>query len=146
MKIRLSELKNFGEQDRRKTFTATVLLRSKTVKTAKNNTEFLVLEFVDNSGSMTAMCFDGAPTYAVLQDAPVGTAFEICASVDFFNGRPSPKIESARKLSDEETAAEMPFLVAVSKYDPAAMKAELLDYAGKISNEALRCTDCLSIP
>ena len=109
MKIRLSELKNFGEQDRRKTFTATVLLRSKTVKTAKNNTEFLVLEFVDNSGSMTAMCFDGAPTYAVLQDAPVGTAFEICASVDFFNGRPSPKIESARKLSDEETAAEMPF-------------------------------------
>lgn len=140
MKIRLSELKNFGEQDRRKTFTATVLLRSKTVKTAKNNTEFLVLEFVDNSGSMTAMCFDGAPTYAVLQDAPVGTAFEICASVDFFNGRPSPKIESARKLSDEETAAEMPFLVAVSKYDPAAMKAELLDYAGKISNEALRDT------
>ena len=133
MKIRLSELKNFGEQDRRKTFTATVLLRSKTVKTAKNNTEFLVLEFVDNSGSMTAMCFDGAPTYAVLQDAPVGTAFEICASVDFFNGRPSPKIESARKLSDEETAAEMPFLVAVSK-------AELLDYAGKISNEALRDT------
>lgn len=91
MKIRLSELKNFGEQDRRKTFTATVLLRSKTVKTAKNNTEFLVLEFVDNSGSMTAMCFDGAPTYAVLQDAPVGTAFEICASVDFFNGGRAPK-------------------------------------------------------
>lgn len=58
----------------------------------------------------------------------------------FFNGRPSPKIESARKLSDEETAAEMPFLVAVSKYDPATMKAELLDYAGKISNEALRGT------
>ena len=113
MKIRLSELKNFGEQDRRKTFTATVLLRSKTVKTAKNNTEFLVLEFVDNSGSMTAMCFNGAPTYAVLQDAPVGTAFEICASVDFFNGRPSPKIESARKLSDEETAAEMPFYEGV---------------------------------
>lgn len=65
----------------------------------------------------------GADLRRIAQDAPVGTAFEICASVDFFNGRPSPKIESARKLSDEETAAEMPFLVAVSKYDPAAMKA-----------------------
>jgi len=47
---------------------------------------------------------------------------------------------SARRLSDEETKAALPSLVAVSKLDPEEMKAELLGYVEKIADLPLRST------
>lgn len=140
MTAKLSEVKNFSQQDGRRAFTSIALLRSCTVKTAKNNSEFLMLEFGDNSASILAMCFDGTPTFNTLKDAAIGTAFEIRATADFFNGRLSPKIDSVRRLSDDETKAAMPFLLAVSKSDPEAMKAELLGFAEQIKSDTLRAT------
>ena len=140
MNVKLSEVKNFSQQDGRRAFTAIALLRSCTVKTAKNNSEFLMLEFGDNSASIPAMCFDGTPTFSTLKDAAIGTAFEITATADFFNGRLSPKIDSVRTLSDDETKAAMTSLLAVSKFNPEEMKAELLAIAEKIGDDSLRAT------
>lgn len=140
MRLKLSEVKNFREQDGRRAFEAVALLRSRSVKTAKNSAEFLALEFGDNSAAIPAMCFEGAPSFAILKDAPVGTAFEIAATADFFNGRLSPKIDSARILSEAESREALPSLVPVSKLDPAAMKAELEGFVENISDAALRAT------
>ena len=140
MKLKLSEVRNFREENGRRSFEAVVLLRSRSVKTAKNGSEFLTLEFGDNSASIPAMCFEGAPSFALLRDAPVGTAFEIAATAEFFNGRLSPKIDSARVLAEDEERAALPSLVPVSKLDPAAMKAEFEEFAAKISDGALRAT------
>lgn len=140
MKLKLSEVRNFREENGRRSFEAVVLLRSRSVKTAKNGSEFLTLEFGDNSASIPAMCFEGAPSFALLRDAPVGTAFKIAATAEFFNGRLSPKIDSARALAEDEERAALPSLVPVSKLDPAAMKAEFEEFAAKISDGALRAT------
>ena len=82
MRLRLSEVKNFREQDGRRAFEAVVLLRSRSVKTAKNSSEFLTLEFGDNSASIPAMCFEGGPSFALLKDAPVVLLDEATASLD----------------------------------------------------------------
>lgn len=140
MRAKLSEVKAYGQQDGKRQFTSLVILRSRNVKTAKNGSDFLMLEFGDNSGTISAMCFDGNPAFAELSQAPVGAALEIEACADFFNGRLSPKVESARRLSDEETKAALPSLVAVSKLDPEGMKAELLGYVEKIADLPLRST------
>ena len=82
MRLKLSEVKNFREQDGKRAFEAVALLRSRSVKTAKNSSEFLTLEFGDNSAAIPAMCFEGGPSFAILKDAPVVLLDEATASLD----------------------------------------------------------------
>ena len=64
-----------------------------------------MLEFGDNGGSFSSMCFDGSPAFDALRDAPVGAAFEVCGTTDFYQGRFSPKIDSVRRIEGEELDA-----------------------------------------
>lgn len=138
--VKVSELKSFREGDGPRGFATTVLLKSAQVRTAKNGSEYLMLDFGDNSGTFSAMCFDGSPTFAALRDAPVGSAFEVCGTAEFYQGRFSPKIGSARRLSEEELALAADSLAEVSPYDPVEMREELEKFIASIADEKLRAT------
>lgn len=138
--MKISELKNFREADGRQGFNVIALLKSSQVRTAKNGSEFLMLEFGDNSGSFSAMCFDGAPSFAVLKDSAPGSAFEVSGTSDFYQGRFSPKIDGARKLDDAELDAVADSLAEVSPYDPESMRAELMGLIDSIEDESLKAT------
>lgn len=138
--MKISDTKAFKEKDGKREFTLVALLRSRQVKVAKNSSEFLIVEFGDISGTLQAMCFSGAPSFNLLKDAPIGSAFEISGVADFFNGRPSPKIETASMLSDDEMKEAMPNLVPTSKFDPNEMRQELEGYIEQISSPELRAT------
>ncbi|MFR6034143.1 MAG: hypothetical protein ACLUKN_13820 [Bacilli bacterium] len=75
-----------------------------------------------------------------LKDAQPATALEIDAVSDFYQGRLSPKIESARRLGDEELEQALADLAPVSPFDPQAMRSELCGIIADISDESLRAT------
>ncbi len=139
-RTKISEVKNLRETDGKKIFRSMVLLRSVQARTAKNGSEFLMLEFGDNSGTIGAMCFDGSPAFQQLKDSQPGTALEIEAAADFYLGRLSPKIESVRRLSESEIQETLADLAPVSPCDPNAMRAELQNIIESISDQSLRAT------
>ena len=99
-----------------------------------------MLEFGDNSGSFSTMCFDGSPVFDEFRDAITGTAYEIHGITDFYQGRLSPKIDSARLIEGEELDAIVEFLAPVSPHDPDEMQTELFAFIERIEDEALRET------
>ncbi len=140
MPEKISDLKLIREEDGRRSFETLALLRSSQVKIAKNGSEFLLLEFGDNTGSFAAMCFDGSPTYAILRDSPVGSAFEVRGITEFYQGRFSPKIDSVRMLEGDELESVVDSLAPVSPYNPEDMRAELFSFIESIEDTALRET------
>lgn len=138
--MKIAEIKNLKEENGGGTVNFIAVLKSLKLRTAKNSSEFLMLEFGDNSGALPAMCFDGGSAFFALRDAQIGGAFEISAAIDFYQGRLSPKIESARALSPEETEAHCAELAAVSPCDPEEMRAELETFIDSIKSGPLRNT------
>ncbi len=141
----VSDLKNFQESDGKQPFAITVLLKANQTRTAKNGSEFLMLDFGDNSGSFSAMCFEGSQSFQALRDAPVSSVFEITGVADFYQGRFSPKVETAHRLSDEEIDAIAETLAEVSPLNPDEMRAELELIIAQISDETLRNTVNMAI-
>lgn len=140
MAEKIADLKNLREEDGRRSFETLALLRSNQIKIAKNGSEFLLLEFGDNTGTFSAMCFDGSPTYATLRDAPIGSAYEVHGFADFYQGRFSPKIDSVRRIEGEELDAIVEYLAPVSPYNPDEMQTELFAFIERIEDETLRET------
>lgn len=139
-KLKVADLKNMREDDAKRPFVSIVLLKSNQKRTAKNGSEFLTLDLGDNSGSFSAMCFESSQPFQALKDAKVGTAYEIAGIAEFYQGRFSPKIESARRLEDGELSMAMETLVEVSPLNPSEMREELERAISEISNDALRAT------
>ncbi len=140
MSEKIVDLKSIREEDGRRSFETIALLRSSQLKIAKTGSEFLLLEFGDNTGTFATMCFEGSPTYSILRDSPVGSAFEVRGISDFYQGRFSPKLDSVRRLEGEELDSVADSLAPVSPYNPEEMKAELFSFIEKISDSTLRDT------
>jgi len=138
--MKISDIKDFKEDEGKIPFDVVAVLKGIQVRTAKNGSEFLMLDFGDNSGSFSTMCFYGSQAFSILKDAQVGEVFEVSASTDFYQGRMSPKIDSVRKLEDVEIAELYASLAPVSPHDPEKMRAELETFIEAIEDENLRAT------
>ncbi|MBE6412823.1 MAG: HD domain-containing protein [Opitutales bacterium] len=137
---KIADLKNLREEDGKRTFVALAVLRSCQIKLTKTGNEFLLLEFGDNTGSFSTMCFDGSPVFDEFRDAIAGSAYEVHGITDFYQGRFSPKIDSARLIEGEELDAIVEYLAPVSPHNPDEMQTELFAFIERIEDEALRET------
>ncbi len=137
---KISEIKNLREEDGKVALSFIAVLRALQVRTAKNSSEFLMVDFGDNSGVVSAMCFDGSQAFHSLRDAQVGDVFEVRANADFYQGRLSPKIDAVRKLEECEIVEAYASLAPVSPFNPDEMRVQLEAFIEKISDEALRAT------
>lgn len=136
--IKISEAKKIDESQGKVRFKFLGLLKSKQCRTAKNGSEFLVVEFGDNLGSLSMNCFDGSAVFQILKESNIGEVFCVTASSEFYQGRFSPKFEDLEKI--EDTSEVLSFLVETSRHDPQEMIAELFSIIEKISDEKLRQT------
>lgn len=129
-------------------FSAVLVVRKLTVKTASNGNPFLSLELGDRGGSFSATVFGDHPQFDLLRQAGEGAVIRIDARTDFYQGRLSPKIQQAAVLSEEELAAGpglLERLIEVPPEDPATLWQELLGYAAEIPHEELRATVRLAL-
>ena len=135
--MKIADLKGIREGAE---FCVVGVLRSVASRTAKNGKEFLVLDFSDNSGSFSAMSFDGTAPFSVIKESKVGDVLEISATAEFYQGRFSPRLEEVRKLDESEVEPLRCDLAQISPMDPEKMKEELFGIISEISNQALRAT------
>ena len=136
----IAEVKAIKEEDGKTQFSVVAVLKSMQVRVAKNSSEFLMLEFGDNSGTISSMCFDSTPSFGLLRDAQIGDVFEVRGVSDFYQGRFSPKIDSVRKLEPCEIQEALASLTAVSPFNPEQMRAEFEKLLDTISDLTLRDT------
>ncbi len=138
--IKVSDIKNYKEDDGKISFEVIAVLKNLQVRTAKNGSEFLMLDFGDNSGAFSSMCFDGSQAFVQLRNAQMGDVFEVRATTDFYQGRISPKVDSVRRLEQAEISEVYASLAPVSPHDPEVMRKELEGLIDLIEDEKLRAT------
>ncbi len=123
-------------------FSAVLLIRKATTKTASNGNPFLSLEFGDRSGSFTANLWSDHPQYDLVAGGAEGSAFQLEGRVDFYQGRFSPKINTLRPLDEIELEASgaLAALVEVPPEDPEEMWREFEHFIDAIQHDELRMT------
>ncbi|GAB5562130.1 MAG: 3'-5' exoribonuclease YhaM [Synoicihabitans sp.] len=128
--------------DNGRPFTALLLLRKVTNKTASNGNPFLSLEFGDRTGSFTATMFNDHPRFAELQAAGEGVVVKLDGRTDAFQGRFSPKLGEIAIIDEAELEAtgSLSSLVEVAPEDPAEMWTEFESFIDGITHDELRMT------
>ncbi len=128
--------------DNGKPFSALLLLRKVTAKTASNGNPFLSLEFGDRTGSFNATMFNDHPRFAELQAAGEGAAVKLDGRTDAYQGRFSPKLGEIKILNEAELEASgnLSALVEVAPEDPDEMWTEFELFIDGISHDELRMT------
>ncbi len=123
-------------------FHCAALLRSRTVKTAKNAVPYLQLEFADKSGAFTATVFTDHPDYATLLAAEEGSPMLLDGCADTFADRFSPKLTVARVLTpaDPAYADALDGLVECSPENLDALHAELRTHIDALAHPILRAS------
>ncbi len=138
--MKISEIRNAKETDRLGVCIFSAILKSIQIRKTKNGGEFIMADFGDNSGTLSAMCFDSASAFETLRVAQAGDIFEVTADIEFYQGRLSPKILATRQLSKEESDAIFADLAECSPYNPEEMKAELFSIIETISDSVMKKT------
>jgi len=126
-----------------KTFAAVVVVKKLAVKTASNGNAFLSLELGDRSGSFSCTVFGDSPLSEPLKTTGEGAVLRIEGKVDYFQGRFSPRLNTARIVSEDELAATPGLLDSLVELAPEGgelLWAELQGFIDSIPHDELRLT------
>ncbi len=137
--MKISSTKNFKDGDRN-SFSFHAVLKNVAVRQAKNGADFLVVDFADNSGFLSVTIFSDGSTYDDILESKIGTVFQVYATASFYQGKFSPRIDSVKKLSEEEAQKMLPELAEVSPENPEKMRQELAEIINEISEEPIKNT------
>lgn len=123
-------------------FESLLIYKKSNSRTARNGSEFLMVELGDKTGSFAVTCFSDTPSFVFFKNTPEGSVVRVNGLSDHYQGRFSPKVIQAAILSKEEivnsNAAES--LIESSPEDIDVLWNELQEYIGSITHERLRTT------
>ncbi len=126
-----------------KPFSAVLVIKRLTSKTASNGNPFLSVELGDRGGTFSCTVFSDNPAFEAVKTAGEGAAIRIEGKVDSYQGRFSPRVTLASAIGEEEIAADptlMEALVEVAPEDAAELWADLLKHVELITHDELRMT------
>jgi len=87
-------------------FRSILILRRRATKTAKNGNPYMSLDLGDSSGNFSANCFSDSSVYQNLEQAEEGSILRIVGKTEYYQGRFSPRLQSAEIIDLEEAQAE----------------------------------------
>lgn len=87
-------------------FRSILILRRKTVKTAKNGNPFLSIELGDSGGSFNANCFGDSEIFKTLEPVDEGSIIRVSGKTEYYQDRFSPRLQAAEPITPEEADAE----------------------------------------
>lgn len=137
----VSELKS-AERSQGENFESILLIRKISIRTAKNNNIFLMVELGDRHGSFQVTCFNDNPAFQTLKAATEGIVIRAYGQVEFYQGRLSPRLIGLDVLTeaDIERSDILDQLVETTTEDPEKLTDELFAYIAKITHKPLRST------
>ena len=136
----LSQLRALPQSSAGNPFECVLLQNKVTTRTARNGSEFLVIELSDATGSLSVNCFSGTQPFAFFKNSPDGSALQIGGTIDYYQDRLSPRLQTVKALSEEEVERWLPKLVPASTESPTLLWEELLSHVEAINHSALRAT------
>lgn len=121
-------------------FSGVFILKKCATKTAKTGSSYYSLELGDKTGSFSCNVFSDNLIGGVLRSISEGAIIRVSGTVDFYQGRFSPKPDSIEEVSAEEAERDglTESLVEASPENPDALCAELNDHIEAIPHETLR--------
>jgi len=126
-----------------KPFSALLVVKRLTPKTAANGNPYLSVELGDKGGSFSCTVFSDGPVHEALKNAGEGAVAWVEGKSDSYQGRFSPKISSARILSEQDIAASpglVENLVEVPPENSDELWGELQKHIDAIPHDELRLT------
>jgi 3'-5' exoribonuclease len=138
----VAELKRLGPETTGISFTSVLLQSKVTSRTARNGSEFLVVELLDVTGSISVNCFNNTPVFHFFKSSTDGQIVAIEGQTDYYQDKLSPRLQTARALTATEIEAGdwLNKLVPASIESPDLLWAELLEHIQSIAHQNLRLT------
>ncbi|HRE83954.1 MAG TPA: HD domain-containing protein [Opitutaceae bacterium] len=123
-------------------FSAIVIVRKLTTKTASNGNPFLSLELGDRGGSFGCTLFSDSPVMEAIKNAGEGSVLKIEGKSDYFQSRFSPRLSRATALTETELAqaGTLDNLVELAPENADLLWKELQDAIERIKNDEVRMT------
>ena len=109
----VAELKELPKEQK-VPYEAVVVLRKSSIRKARNDSEFLMVEFGDKSGVFHYICFGNSTHYQLFLNAVEGTIFRVQGSTDYYQNRFSPSITHIEKVHESEMSRYLDRLVECS--------------------------------
>lgn len=130
-------LKTLAQNSR---FSGVFILKKCTTKTAKTGSSFYSLEFGDKTGSFSCNVFSDNLIGGILRSISEGAIARVAGTVDFFQGRFSPKLDSIEEVpvGEAERDGLTESLVESSPEDFDALCTELNGHIDAIPHDGLR--------
>ncbi|OIR03622.1 3'-5' exoribonuclease YhaM [mine drainage metagenome] len=141
-RLNVRELKGL-ESSPGKPFSAVLIIKRITTKTASNGNPFLSVELGDRGGTFSCTVFSDNPAFEAFKAAGEGSAIRIEGKSDSYQGRFSPRLTAGKVLGDDELAADgslMESLVEVAPEDAGELWADLQKHVEMIAHDELRMT------
>ena len=135
----VAELKLLPKQEKIP-FESVVVLKKASIRKAKNDSEFLMVELGDKTGIFHHVCFGNSNLYPLFLNSPEGTIFRVQGSTDYYQNRFSPSIVNIQAVPDSEAGRYLENLVECAPIAADELWAELQKAILQIQHEPLRTT------
>lgn len=140
----IAELKELP-RDQQVPYETVVVMRKATIRKARNDSEFLSVEFGDKTGIFHHVCFGNSNLFQVFLNSPEGTIFRIRGTTDYYQNRFSPSIVESEKVPETELGRYLDHLVETAPIPMNDLWAELQQFMLKIQHAPLRETVKIAI-
>lgn len=135
----IAELKELP-RDQQVAYETVVVMRKATIRKARNDSEFLSVEFGDKTGIFHHVCFGNSNLFQIFLNTPEGAIFRIRGTTDYYQNRFSPSIVEAEKLPESELDRYLEHLVETAPIDMEDLWIELQQFVQKIQHPPMRET------
>lgn len=135
----VAELKQLPK-DQKLPFELVVVLRKSSIKKARNDSEFLMVEFGDKSGIFHYICFGNSNLYSTFLNAGEGTIYRLQGSTDYYQNRFSPTITNIEKVHETEVQRYLEQLVECAPIPLEELWKEIQEHIARIQHLPLQKT------
>lgn len=135
----ISDLKNLPREEKT-SFESVVVLRKASIRKARNDSEFLMVELGDRTGVFHVVCFENSSNFQFFQNLDEGTVLRVRGSTDYYQGRFSPSLSQVEKLPDELVSRYLDLLIETAPIPLDELWDELQSLIAGISHDSLRET------
>ena len=135
----VAELKQLPKQDKIP-FETVVVLRKASIRKARNDSEFLMVELSDKTGVFHHVCFGNSNLYPLFLNSPEGPIFRVQGSTDYYHNRFSPSIVNIEKVPEVEVGRYLKNLVECAPIPLDELWNELHGFIQQLQHPQLKET------
>ncbi|HCR36777.1 MAG TPA: phosphohydrolase, partial [Opitutae bacterium] len=123
-------------------FQSVLLLEKITTRTARNGSDYLVVDLADRTGKLSINCFSNSVGFDYFKASSPGHVVHIEAQTDYYQGKLSPRLLAVMQLPEELVEQErwLPRLIESAPEDASSLWADIERFIQKIENPRLRAT------